>query len=276
MFGYVAPHKCELKVKELTQYQAWYCGLCHTIHAEYGQMPRLALDYDCVFLALLLEGVTGAAGTCDQRKCVLKPFRKKAPVARPSEALRYAAGCNVLLYWYKLRDDWQDEKSLKGFTGHHLLRRAAMRAQKQNPELARCIEAGISGLSRLESAREGDIDSVADYFAGILRGISTGFQPLGTRDREILSWLGYHLGRWIYLMDAWEDRVKDEKSGAYNPLLIAGADEERASFLLYASLGEMEKAYDLLDIKAHKGLLDNIMYQGCRLRTRLLLEGDAG
>jgi hypothetical protein len=276
MFGYVTPHRCELKVRDLTQYQGWYCGLCKTLKKEYGQIPRLVLDYDCAFLALLLQGIHAPAKSMVHLRCGYKPFKKKEPVAQPSEALSYAAACNVLLYYYKLRDDWQDERKPTALLFSTALKRAVGRAGKQLPGVAQKVEEGINKLSCMEKEGETQIDPVIDVFGGILRDIAGGYEGLTAKNREITMWLAYHLGRWIYLMDAYEDREKDERKQAYNPLLISGASEDRVSFLLYASLHEMEKAYNLLEIQANKGLLDNILYEGCRMRTKKLLEGANG
>ena len=90
-------------------------------------------------------------------------------------------------------------------------------------------------------------------------------------DRAACEWMFYNLGRWIYLADAWDDRQKDEKRAAYNPFLMAGTDQEAASFLLYISLSEAEKGYDLIDFAGDHGLIDNIVRLGCRYRTEQLL-----
>lgn len=276
MFGYVMPHKAELKVRELAQYQAWYCGLCKTLRRTYGQIPRLVLDYDCTFLALLLAGIQGGTQPCKTETCGYKPLKKKAPVAQPCDALEYAADINVLLYWYKLEDDWRDEHKLSALIAHMALRPAARRATDRQPGSAQIISKSIAALSKLESDREPSIDKAADAFAILLQELACGYPMLPAGQKEALSWLGYHLGRWVYLADAWEDRADNKKTGAYNPFLIAGADRDRAAFLLYASLNEMEKAYDLLEIQSNRGLLDNIIYQGCRFRTKQLLEGVKG
>ncbi len=273
MFGYVSPLKCELRVRELTEYEGWYCGLCKTISRRYGQLPRLALSYDCAFLALLLAGVSGEGEPMKACSCMLKPLRKPRPMAGETPALDYAADANVLLSHEKLLDDWHDERSLKGLFGSKALASAARRAGERRPKLHAAIQTGIANLSKEEKAGCDEIDRVADAFATLLREILTLYPGLKQRERLPLSWLGYHLGRWIYLMDAWEDREKDEQSGAYNPFLITGLGEDQASFLLYASLSEMEKAYDLMDIKCHEGLLNNIIHLGCRGRTRALLGG---
>ncbi len=276
MFGYVKPHMAELKMREHTQYQAWYCGLCKTLQHHYGQIPRLSLDYDCTFLALLLAGVQGIVQPCVKEYCGYKPFKRKSPIAPPCEALNYAADINVLLYWYKLADDWHDEKKLYSLMGHAALKSAAHRAAIKRPGAAEAIATGIEELSKMEKEQETSIDRAADAFARMLQRLACEYPPLTPPQREALSWLGYHLGRWIYLMDAWEDREENKKAGAYNPFLINNTQQDCASFLLYASLSEMEKAYDLLNIQSNRGLLDNIIYQGCRFRTRQLLEGVKG
>ena len=50
MFGYIVPLKQELRMRELAQYNAYYCGLCASIGARFGQTARLTLNYDSTFL----------------------------------------------------------------------------------------------------------------------------------------------------------------------------------------------------------------------------------
>ena len=49
---------------------------------------------------------------------------------------------------------------------------------------------------------------------------------------------------------------------------------EEAQFNLNYTLFEACKAYELLDIKRDKGLIDNIMYQGLAKKTEDILKGD--
>lgn len=57
----------------------------------------------------------------------------------------------------------------------------------------------------------------ADAFAALLAGAAEE-EPDPVR-RRVLEQLLYHLGRWIYLVDAADDLKKDVKSGSYNPLV---------------------------------------------------------
>ena len=49
MIGYIKTYPPELKMKEYVKYNAYYCGICHSIKDRWGQIPRLTLNYDCVF-----------------------------------------------------------------------------------------------------------------------------------------------------------------------------------------------------------------------------------
>ena len=118
MFGYVVPVKSELKVRELALYNGYYCGLCQTIGSRFGQPARLTLNYDSTFFALLLTSIAGTkAAPCVMRRCGYKPFHKKRLFAPESDAIRFAADVNVLLAWYKLRDDWHDERKVLALGG---------------------------------------------------------------------------------------------------------------------------------------------------------------
>ncbi len=274
MFGYVIPLRCELKLREAARYDAWYCGLCKTIRHRYGQLPRLALNYDCAFLALLLDSMVGT-GACNLQRCGYKLLQKPRPVAPSSVMLEYAADVNVMLAWYQCDDDWRDEKKIKALLPSILLRRAAKKAGKARPEVKKAISEGIDKLTKLEKASSDVIDEVTDAFAGLLRDVFRYAPKIESKgQREALAWMGYNLGRWIYLADAWDDREKDRKNNAYNPFNRINTDKERASFMLYMSLNEAEKAYDLLDLHDNQGVLDNIIKQGCRQKTRQLLCGD--
>jgi hypothetical protein len=100
-----------------------------------------------------------------------------------------------------------------------------------------------------------------------------------------LSWLGYNLGRWIYILDAYDDIEKDNEKSNYNPLLeqykYDGKDikefkesiKDKVNFSLTYSLSEVEKAYSLLEIEKNKGIMDNILYSGLILKTDSVLQG---
>ncbi len=270
MFGYILPNKNELKVRELAEYKAFYCGLCHAISARYGQLPRMSLSYDCAFAALIVSGFYPCSGF-ELHRCAYKPLKRKIPVARSSPALDFAADLNVLLSWYKLEDDWHDEKKVSALAGRAALYPAAKRAKRIAPELDGVIAEGIAGLSKIENASCAELDPAANAFSEMLANAFL-LAPLPDDDaRRIIKSIGFGLGRWLYLMDAWDDRGKDKKTGSYNVFNLCNSDEEQAKFLLNFALNGAIDAYDLMDVRSHKGVLDNIMYTGCVEKTIALV-----
>ena len=65
MFGYVHISPDKLTEEESARYRACYCGLCHTLGRRYGLAARMILNYDLVFLAMLLS--EGNVPRCDAR-----------------------------------------------------------------------------------------------------------------------------------------------------------------------------------------------------------------
>lgn len=63
MFGYVRAVTAVLPPEEQARYRAVYCGLCKTLGERYGKAAQLTLNYDFVFLALLLAPPEGEEKT---------------------------------------------------------------------------------------------------------------------------------------------------------------------------------------------------------------------
>lgn len=261
MFGYIRPLECELKVREQAEYRGYYCGLCKSIGARYGQLERLSLSYDCAFLAALLSAISGGAGF-SRGNCGPRCYRGKRAIANASPALDYAADVNILLAWYQAADDAADDRSAKALAARLAFSRAYRKAAKRHPELDRAIRDNTERLHVLERAHTASTDEPSDTFGKTLSAVILHAPMLPQSERQAAEWMFYNLGRWIYLIDAWDDREKDEKSGGYNPFLITKMEPERARFLLNVTLNEVSKAYDLLNLQQPSGLLDNIIRLG--------------
>ena len=95
-------------------------------------------------------------------------------------------------------------------------------------------------------------------------------------EKAILKSFGYHLGRWIYFMDAQDDLVKDLKKGCFNPVLkrfnITKDDlsdteklrqlKEYTNGILNMSISEVIACYKQLNVNYYNGILDNILNLG--------------
>lgn len=284
MLGYVTADKPELKMREFEVYSGYYCGICKSIARRYGQLPRMVLSYDAAFLALLLAGLSGEEDEPEREHCVIHPIKKKT-IAQ-NQAIDYAADVMLILAWFKLLDDAHDEGKLSARVAVKTLKRIYRKLEKARPRLCGRIESDLALLTGLEEEKCGNLDQAAETFAKIMEAIfEEGPIPEGFRERAALRRIGYHLGKWIYLMDAIDDIEDNIESGAYNPLLYRfdyrpgenGFRErimETCRFNLFHYLGEIGKAVDLLSLKKNRGVIENIIYKGLLRRTESMTQGE--
>lgn len=266
MFGYVRPARPELKVREWEAYNAAYCGLCHTLGRRYGFFPRLFLNYDFVFLAMLLSPAAEAPDT-EGRRCLACPHRKKC-VLKGDEGLDTAADESVILTYHQLRDAVADSGFWKGLTARllaALLRPAYRKAAAYRPDFDAQVRENLSRLAHLERAGCATLDEPADTFALLLRCAAP---ETGDRARDrAMGQLLYHVGRWIYLLDAWDDLERDRAQGNYNPVLLRwpeGPEKHRQEMrrTLDGSLDLAVSAYNLMEFGCWEPVLGNILCIG--------------
>lgn len=262
MFGYVRVCKDELKVREFNLFRSYYCGLCKTLKREYGFISRMGLSYDVTFLALLLSSVSEEKVKIRPERCIANPFRSK-PVCLSSGYLDYTAAANVMLMYAKLADDWQDERSLRSLFCMPLFYPAKRKAKKRYDGLFAEISLHLRRLSELEKEKCSEIDRLAHEFGMVMRAVFD-VPFFEENQRRVFSHIGYCLGRYIYILDAYEDRAKDQKTKSFNPFLISEEknDEQAIKTALLFTLSDVSNSYQLLDIKANKAILDNIIYLG--------------
>lgn len=280
MFGYVKPFTPELRVKDFALYRGFYCGLCKTLRRKYGIKSKFLLNYDCTFAALLLSLV------CDDRKeyckaqrCSFNPLGRKVPVAQPSRPLDFAAALNVLLAYYSMQDNWQDEKKIVSRAGAALYRRAMQRAAREYPQVNIAVRKALRTLHTAEEMRVADIDTAANASAELLSAAVScyGFDDESTG--VIMRIMCFNIGRWIYLADAWNDREADKKSGSYNPFNLVDADRDKAMHLMYLALKNARDAYELMEKNESSPIADiieNVLEHGCVETTESVLNGSFG
>lgn len=265
------PYKPFLRMCDYALYKAYYCGLCRTLQRAFGIHSQYLLNYDCTFMAIFLSALQESdTPRCEQGKCLYMPF-KKIPIAKQSSIMNYCAAVNVLLAYYKLKDDWKDEKKLLAGISYGLYKSATKKAKKMYPEAASAIKNGLAELDTLEKEKCADIDTAANTFGELMKNCVCASKEIPCDELKKCEAISYNIGKWIYLLDAEIDREKDRKSGNYNPLLVCGIDSKRAKTLMELALNEAVLAYNLLKLHANKEILDNIFYDGLyKMMDRLI------
>jgi len=272
VFGYLAPLKGELKVREYEVYNAYYCAICHAVKRRYGELPRLLLSYDAVLIAMLYASLSGGeeAMSFSTFRCFNNPMKKRDEAA-PSKAIEYAADVMVLLGWYGLKDGKADKdqgspfKSAFTVCGEAATRRAGRKAAERLGDKALVLGDCLAEQQALEKANTDSLDRVADPTGRLMEELLD--FPDVPELSEKLRELGYHLGRYIYIIDAVDDLEKDRKSGAFNPLLLRPESPENLKTAIALDLSRAGKTLEELPLKYHKAILDNIIYLGLRAKV---------
>ena len=264
MYGYVSVNTSELKVREFDEYNAWYCGLCHCLKKGYGRAGQLTIQHDMTFLIYLLQGLYEPEENSFTGRCIAHPVKKRTFTV--SEVSTYAADMNILLAWYKLLDDWEDDKSKKARVMMAALKKGAKRVLEKYPKKAEAVEAAFHKLSALEKDGSDQLDAVSGCFGEVMAEICD-FRDDEWSDE--LRRVGFFLGKYIYIMDAYEDMESDKKTGSYNCLVNVydGFEKkEDAEMFVYSLLNmvmaEFAKAFEMLPIVRNAEVLRNIIYAG--------------
>ena len=267
MFGYVVVHQPELKIKEFEIYKGYYCGLCHTLLKRHGISGQMTLTYDMTFLAMLLSSLYEAEVFEESRRCLIHPARKHRCIR--TVYTDYVADMNLLLSYYKAKDDWNDDHSLLKLAFSKMIQKHAIKNQSM-PDTqfisyeikADKIASLLNELNILEKQKISDIDVMAGIFGSIMAVL---FEPKEDLWSASLKKIGFFLGKFIYILDAYDDLEKDRKRGNYNPFYELSQKPDfdaQIHSMLTMMIAESTKAFEYLPVLDNAEILRNIMYAG--------------
>ncbi|MFF3752810.1 DUF5685 family protein [Streptomyces sp. NPDC002018] len=240
MFGIVRPCAHRLTDGLRTEWMAHLCGLCLALRSDHGQFSRIVTNYDGLIVSVLTEAQLEGGETRRRTAgpCPLRGMRT-APVAR-GEGARLAAAVSLVLASAKVRDHVADRDGLlkrrplavaarRVATGWD--RAGARTGAELGFDTAVLVDAvdrqpGIEALAGpgtpLLTVTEPTETATAAAFAhtAVLAGRPGNGAPLAEAGRLF--------GRLAHLLDAVEDQVSDEASGAWNPLTATGTSRAEA------------------------------------------------
>ena len=266
MFGYVIPDRVSLSPEAQSRYRSAYCGLCRRIDALHGLRGRFSLSYDLTFLNLLLcslyEGETPADSGID--RCPVHPVH--GVLWRSADPTDYCADLSVALHYYNAQDKWNDDHSLLGLGFEKLLAAPTQDAAARWPRQCEAIRSCLDQLAEYEAAGSEDLDAVSGCFGQLMAELFDYKQDHWSPE---LRSIGFHLGKYIYLLDAYDDLERDQRKGAYNPLKTLSQQpgyEEEMREIFELLLARCAKSFERLPCVEDADLLRNILYSGVWLK----------
>lgn len=256
MFGYVIADGSRLSDEDKNLYRAYYCGVCRALTRQHGVMSDLALNYDLVFLAMLLDSVYDTEPENGKGRCLIHPVRERGYVK--SAHVDYAADMSVALMYYKFADDWMDDHNPLRLMESRLIRGRVRLTEKRYPKQCGVIRSCLADLRGMEKRDERVPDRPAACFGALMGSL---FAVNEDAYSACLWEMGNRLGQFIYLCDAVIDLKEDLKKKRYNPLtgLPGGGDMTAA---LCACMDRCTQCFDLLPVKRYRAILEDILYSG--------------
>lgn len=262
MFGFVNANPKSLSDEEKATYQAFYCGLCRELKKRGGKKCEILLNYDTVFLALLLSGLYEPPEQSFEFNCMIHPIKKRE--AFENEYISYAADIDIILSYESIKDRIHDgagtamKRLLNSLSG--IYEEAAGRYEPKAKAAAQCVEK----TTRSEDEDEKDVDLLSSYTGEMLGEC---FVMKKDEFSEKLFSLGFYLGKYIYLLDAYYDYLGDRSRKRYNPLLQMGFSNlsdmtDYVEPILDSYIREAAKAFEHLPVLKFSGIIRNILYSG--------------
>lgn len=266
MFGYLQIQKSELLVREFEAYKAVYCGLCKQMGKDYSFLARLSLSYDCTFYAMLIMSVKRSCKGFKDGRCKFNPLKKCKFAVSEDDSYSKASAFSVISAYYKLKDNLSDDSFFKKLLTYMVMPFFSCwrkKAVKKHPEIDAIVSEMMDMQCKAEHSENTSLDMSAHPTAYMLANLFA-LEAKNEMDKRVYYEFGYHLGRWIYLIDAADDLQKDIKNGNFNPFRNIRSDnlKEYITAVLNQSLARAYDAYNLIDIKDFKGILDNMMLLG--------------
>lgn len=256
MFGYVVINKPELKFKEFDIYRGYYCGLCRSLRERHGITGQMTLTYDMTFLAMLLSALYEPKVTDEMHRCLMHPAKKQRMIR--TAYTDYVADMNVLLSYYKALDDWKDDHNVLKLAFSKMIENKNHNYQ----EKADAITSLLDELGTREKENETNLDVMAGIFGKIMAIL---FVPTQDQWTPYLQKMGFFLGKFIYILDAYDDLEQDIKKNHYNPLKSICREpdfDDRIKSMLTMMMAECSREFEALPIIENAEILRNILYAG--------------
>lgn len=270
MFGYINADRSQLSQEDKRTYQSFYCGLCKELGKQAGLKGQMLLNFDLCFLAILLQSLYEPTINQEDFRCMIHPAKKKHGFS--SEAMEYAAAMDIILSYHSLMDNYADDGSKLSGLAASSIKKDYDRISAMYPRQAKAVSDYINKLSIAEKAGETNIDLVSGYTGEMLGELFNWKQDSWG---QTLHCMGYYMGKFIYLIDAYDDIKKDEKNGSYNPLLFLKKESPKefecfVKINLTSLMTECAKSFERLPIVDNVDILRNIIYSGVWSRYEYL------
>ena len=174
---------------------------------------------------------------------------------------------------FSLEDNILDERGIKDKLIYNIYKSKFKTAHNKYPKKSKIIKTQMDILRNLEREESDNIDKVSNTFGELMGEI---FSYKDDKYENDLRSIGFNIGKYIYILDAFEDLQEDYEKGRYNPFkeYINKIDDLiiKVDRLLSISLGLLSSSIDNLNLQFNRGIIENIVFSGAYLRYKNILK----
>lgn len=259
MFGLIRGCGCRLSRAQKQAWQSHVCGLCLALKDRYGQMARLATNYDAALLSVLYEAQAGRPAPTASHVCALRGFHRAEVVVGADTGAQYAADVALLMAATRLNDAVADQDGWLGRPAR-LVTGLARRWSRAAHRAAARLRAPTQTIED-QARRQPQVEQQAGqhflfYSEPTERAVGAAFEHTARMagcpaNAEPLFQVGRMFGRIMVLLDSYRDYAADISAGKFNPLAACFGGQERdsqARRLFDEAYGELKRQFERLSL----------------------------
>jgi hypothetical protein len=217
MFGYLKlDNHCPEQIQK--SYKKYYCYLCRSLQAHYGFWARFILSYDVTLFLITVTDENYLSGV-NKITC----FNKEATKTYGLLHSKSIAAFTLILSYYKIKDDLNDDKSFKARLLYFLYKGKINKARKDFPLMDQILDEHYSKIALLEK-KSATLLEIAEEFSKLL--VEVAVKCFDLKDDMMLKGLRY-VARWVYFIDALDDLDDDIKKNRFNPFKSMALSKEQ-------------------------------------------------
>jgi hypothetical protein len=271
MEGNLRPCIPDLTIRDYNLYVRYSRGVRRQLRQEYGLVPSLLMRHDSVVMALFSDSLAGREATCRYVRGLSHPFRRR-PVMCQTKGIHLAAQMHMILLWRKIDDIPRERMTRRMRLWHRvagaLFTRPYRKAVEAAPGIERLLAQELAQAQALELTRTGSYEIAAEPMANAYEALYGIFAPDDGNTQRLARYIGRCEGRIFGLLQMAYSADEDRRKGRYNVFAENGLSTatalENARRQCSMEMDNLAHAYNILDVKLNRALLDNIFLIGLR------------
>lgn len=272
MVGYLKPNFKGAPKEYKKEYKSFYCGLCKALKRQYGYLGVLSLNYEVTAFLILLSGLREKNNSVFHGSCTISPFVPVSYIDYFQDDLMCAANLSILITNYEVKDNLNDDGSLKWQIANRLLSKKVNKSITffQNDFLE--INNAVDLYYKSEKDNSSKFQDVLECEGNLIESfISVLIKNYDENTTSLLLKLSNIIGKWIYLIDACDDLEDDIKNGNFNPLLLMDSLND-IKIIIQTAESEISEIIKNLPIVNYKKLIDYIFMYNLKSVRRDILQ----